>query len=57
MDYVEYPATNYTFSAVNNTRYSIRVALNNTAGLGEYSSPPFSVVAAGVGKFTVSCLV
>ena len=50
VEFVDYPATSYTIDVVNNTRYSIRVALNNSAGLGEYSSPPLIIVAVGVGK-------
>ena len=40
VDYIPYPASNYTImSLLLETEYSVRVALNNSAGLGEYSSP------------------
>ena len=57
VEFVDYPAMDYTIAVMNNTRYSIRVALNNSAGLGEYSSPPLILLAVTVGKSAVMYVI
>ena len=38
--FIPYPALNFTIeSLLNATQFSVYVALNNSAGLGDYSSP------------------
>ena len=49
-EFVDYPATSYTFVGMNATEYTIRVALNNSAGLGEYSSPLATAQTNTIGK-------
>ena len=39
--FTRYPGNNFTIDNVlNATQYTVRVAVNNSAGLGDYSSPP-----------------
>lgn len=50
IDYLDYPATSYIIMGMNYTEYTIRLALNNSVGLGDFSSP-VTVRANNVGKF------
>ena len=48
VDYVPYPTSNYTITnLLLETEYSVRVALNNSAGLGDYSFPPMLTTTVG----------
>ena len=49
-EFVDYPATSYTIVGMNATEYSVRVALNNSAGLSEYSFPLATAETNTVGK-------
>lgn len=50
--FIAYPALNCTIEdLLNATEYSVRVALNNSAGLGDYSSPLATGYTNTVGKF------
>ena len=49
--FVDYPVTSYTIVGMNATEYSVRVALNNSAGLGEYSSPLVTAQTNTIGKY------
>ena len=56
IDHVPYPASNYTITdLLLETEYSVRVALNNSAGLGNYSFPPVFVPTIGPSELIV-CL-
>ena len=50
MEFVDYPAIEYTIMDTNETEYFVRVALNNSAGLGEYSATVVTVKSTNVGK-------
>ena len=54
--FVDYPATSYTIVGMNATEYSVRVALNNSAGLSEYSSPSVTAETYAIGKLVTKYL-
>ena len=46
-----YPAMNFTTKILlNYTQYFVRVALNNSIGLGEYSDPPVTGRTNSIGE-------
>ena len=48
--FTKYPVNNFTINNVlSGTQYSVRVAVNNSAGLGDYSSPPVVTNTLGLG--------
>ena len=51
--YAPYPATNLSIGGLlEATTYAVRVAVNNSAGLGEYSSPDvFADTDIALGKY------
>ena len=56
--FIHYPAGSYAIGdLLNAAEYSIRVGVNNSAGLGEYSSPPVTAQTIGVGMFFLQNLV
>ena len=51
VEVIPHPASNHTIlGLVNATEYSVRVAVNNTAGLGSYSSPPITAQTSDLRK-------
>lgn len=53
-EFADYPATSYTIVGMNATEYSVRVALNNSAGLGEYNSPSVIAQTYAIGRLVIS---
>ena len=50
--FIQYPASSYTIGELlNGAEYSIRMAVNNSAGLGDYSSPPVIITTSAIGKY------
>lgn len=54
VEFTEHPNMHYIIEdLLNATEYSIRVAVNNSAGMGDYSSPPVTATTNIVGKCQV----
>ena len=52
IEFTNYPNTHYVIeNLLNATEYLVRVAVNNSAGLGDYSSPPVMATTSIVGQY------